>query len=418
MTKLISALPRFYAANENLVNTLRVGVELDKPIDGEILRQAVDTSMRRYPYFAVKTAVEDEEYVLLPNDAPVVVSGGGKAVCLGAGEANHHLVAFAYCENIIYLDAFHGLADGAGIFPLLKTVLYYYLCGRERITLDPQGIRLADSEIAPEEFEDPYPASVPESIKPMGAFKPVEQFCLPERTGPHAGERTVFQIRVRESDYMKYTSAHDASPAVLTSVLMYRTVQSLYPDAGLPIVCGMAHNMRKELGKPLAHQSLSPILHLKYSERLTGADMAKLCTCTRGMIMVQGLEENMLVQVRKGLQTIERLKGMSHAEKLQFMQRAAQGLGSDTFKVSYMGRIGWGAMEPYLKKLYSNVDVLNSGVMIEMQACNGYFDFSFLQEFSEDLYVKRFMELLREENIPAEVSDPAPLVIPGLRLEG
>lgn len=64
MTKLISALPRFYAINEHLTNTFRVGIQLEKPVDGEILRHAVDTAIRRYPYFSVKTAVENEEYVL------------------------------------------------------------------------------------------------------------------------------------------------------------------------------------------------------------------------------------------------------------------------------------------------------------------------------------------------------------------
>ena len=59
MTKLISALPKFYVTSEHLVNTFRVAIQSDQPVDGGILRQAVDTAMRRYPYFSVRTAVEN-----------------------------------------------------------------------------------------------------------------------------------------------------------------------------------------------------------------------------------------------------------------------------------------------------------------------------------------------------------------------
>lgn len=417
MTRLISALPRFYAINEHLTNTYRTGIQLEKPVDGEILRNAVDTAMRRYPYFSVKTAVENEEYVLLPNDAPVVITRGAEPICLGSEAANRHLTALTYEDDIIYFDIFHGLTDAVGMFPFIKTVLYYYLCEREQITLDPEGVRLANGEIPSEEIDDPYPVSIPESIRPLGAFKPVQQFCLPERTGPHAKERTVFHIRVRESDFMQYSGSHDASPAALTSVLLYKTVQSLYPGTELPIVCGMAHNIRKELGKPLAHQSLAPLLHLKYPDSLKDADITKLSTCTRGMIMVQSQLENTLVQVRNSLKLIERLRTMTHDQKRQFMQRAAQGLGNDTFKVSYVGRMDWGVIEPYIQKIYTYVDVLNSGIMVEIQASNGSFDFCFLQEFSEDIYVKRFMELLDKEGIPATMSGPSPLLIAGIHLD-
>lgn len=417
MTKLISALPRFYAINEHLTNTFRVGIQLEKSVDGEILRRAVDTTMPRYPYFSVKTAIENEEYVLLHNDAPVVITHGVEPICLGSEAANHHLIAFAYENDIIYFDFFHGLTDAVGSFPFVKTVLYYYLCEREQIALDPKGVHLAESEIPSEEIDDPYPESIPESIRPLGTFKPVQQFCLPERTGPHATERTVFNIRVKESDFMRYSGSHDASPAALTSVLLYKTVQSLHPENVLPIVCGMAHNIRKELGKPLAHQSLAPLLHLKYPESLRNADITKLSTCTRGMIMVQSQEENTLVQVRNSLKLIERLQGMSHAQKRQFMQRSAQGLGSDTFKVSYAGRMDWGAIEPYIQKAHTYVDVVNSGIMVEIMASNGSFDFCFLQEFSDDIYVRRFMELLDKEGIPATMSDPSPLMIAGIQLE-
>ena len=264
MTKLISALPKFYVTSEHLVNTFRVAIQINRLVDGEILRRAVDTAMRRYPYFSVRTAVENEEYVLLPNDSPVVITHGIEPLRLGSGEANYHLIAFNYEDEMIFLDCFHGLTDASGLFPLIKTVLYYYLCEREQVKLDSEGIHLADDRIPSEEIDDPYPESISEDIQPLGAYKSVQQFRLPERTGSHASEWTAYHIQIKESDFMKYSGSHDAGPAALTSALLYKTIQDIHPETEFPIVCGMAHNIRKELGKPLAYQSQAMLLHLKY----------------------------------------------------------------------------------------------------------------------------------------------------------
>lgn len=418
MTKLISALPKFYVTSKHLVNTFRVAIQIDQPVDGEILRRAVDTAMRRYPYFSVKMAVENEEYVLLPNDFPIVITHGIEPICLGSEEANYHLVAFTYEGEIICLDCFHGLTDGTGIFPLFKTILYYYLCEREQAVLDPEGIHLADSRIPSEEIDDPYPESISEDIQPLGASKSVQQFRLPERTGPHASEWTAYHIQVKESDFMKYSGSHDASPAALTSALLYKTIQDIHPETELPIVCGMAHNIRKELGKPLAHQSQAMLLHLKYPASLKDSDITKLCTCTRGMIMVQSQPENILAWVRNNLRLIGHLKEMTHAEKCQFMQSPGRGLGSDTFNVSYVGRIDWGALESYIQAVHTYIDVAETGIMVEINVANGFFDFCFQQEFSEDIYVKRFMELLEMAEIPAVLSGPKPLLVSETQLDG
>ena len=203
MIRLLSELTQFYSVNDQLVNTLRFEIRLQKSIDGDTLRHAIDMAIRRYPYFSVKTAVVNEEYVLLANNEPIVVTHGAEPICLGSGEANHHLLALAYEEKSIFFDFFHGITDAIGAFPLIKTVLYYYLCERENTILASDGIRLADSEIPSEETDDPYPEYVPEDIRPLGEFKPCPQFCLPERTGPHAGEQSVYHIRIRETDFMR-----------------------------------------------------------------------------------------------------------------------------------------------------------------------------------------------------------------------
>ena len=43
-----------------------------------------------------------------------------------SGETAGHLMAFCYWKNRLYIDVWHGLTDGGGVAPMLKTLLYYY----------------------------------------------------------------------------------------------------------------------------------------------------------------------------------------------------------------------------------------------------------------------------------------------------
>ena len=108
-------------------------------------------------------------------------------VRLGSEEANYHLIAFTYEGEVIYFDCFHGFSDATGILPLFKIILYYYLCEREQVKLDPEGICLADSRIPSEEIDDPYPESISEDIKLLGAYKSVSGYTF------KPGKRSVLQ---------------------------------------------------------------------------------------------------------------------------------------------------------------------------------------------------------------------------------
>lgn len=322
--------------------------------------------------------------------------------CLGSAQANGHLLAFSWEKQEIYLDVFHGLSDAGGLLPLLRTVMYYYCQEKYRVSLNSQGIRLAGEEIPKEEIEEPYPDSVDESVRPIGKATRQTALNLAKAGLCHPGKSMHFRIQIPEDAYMRYSRDKDGSPAAVTALLMARAIDGVHWDQELPIVCGMAMNTRKVLGKPLSHHSLVSQLFLEYKEAMKKMDIREQAVCFRGMIMVQGQAENVLDSVRNNIRLFRQVETILDLQSRRKMlqQVVSSFLDVDTFKVSYVGRSCMGAAETYIQSIYTQVDLNGSGIMLEINSVNGKFCLSFLQEWEDDIYVKAFLRQLDQEGIP------------------
>ncbi len=207
---------------------------------------------------------------------------------------------------------------------------------------------------------------------------------------------------------------------------MAKALHTLYPDMTEPVVCGMAHNFRDVLGKPLAHQSMVRLIELAYPPRLKGADIEKLAICSRGMVMLQSQPEAVWDTVRRQLDLEKELEGLTLQERFDRLRPVVTGArtgignlpasGPVTFKVSYVGRTDWGGMANMIESVHCSVTTDGSGICIEINTCNGYFDYCFMQEFEDDKYVNAFVDLLESEGIYCTVSGPFDVHVPKMRL--
>lgn len=418
MKKITTEVSSLYGLSDVYNNSIRIAMKLKDIVNGDVLRKAVDIAMVRYPYFSVEVIVRDEEYSFIENARPVVIVNGSQPVCIGSEKANFHLVALGYEDNIIYFDAYHGITDGKGLMPWVKTILYYYLSLRYNIKLDSEGVNLADSEIDPEEVEDPYSLDFSEDIHPSGAYVPIEVFHLSESSYIHSNERTAYHIKISEEAFMKYLRKKDGTPATITSVLMYKVIQNLHGDLSLPIVSGVAYNYRNAINKPKSYKCLSTLLHLKYPSIVKDYDIEKLAICSRGMIMLQSQPENSQVSVRNRRKLLNKFTIMPDivSRKEIMKQLINRALSMDTFKISYVGKVNWGSLEKYIDSMYSYVDIWKSGITIEISAINGFFNYCFMQEFSEDIYIKKFVDILKAEGIECQVDGPYPINIAKVKI--
>lgn len=152
---LFSEINSLYASSKESPNVIHFIMRMQDTIDGNILRHAVDTTMERYPYFAVKLTKMDDRYVFESNEQPVAVVNTEKDIELNSKESNFHMLAFSWHDDIIVLNICHALTDGTGAYELLRTLLYYYCSEFYNVKLSRDKIRLKGDIIPPQEWDDP-----------------------------------------------------------------------------------------------------------------------------------------------------------------------------------------------------------------------------------------------------------------------
>lgn len=290
---LFSELGRLYQTNPEKSNVIRMEIRMYDQIDGAVLRRAVDTAMKCYPYFAVMLQKEGDAYYFRENNRPVSVIHSRKGVPLNSEASGFHLLAFAWQKDTIYADVFHALTDGVGMMELIRTLLYYYCTERYGVRMRRNGIRLVGDPIPQEEWEDPTvgleQTPPPEDSKVSPALNVTElNYAQADR------RKTVFGVIMEEASFLRFCAEQDGSPATLTALLLSRAIASVHPDIPLPVRICLCVNQKNALRAPLAHQSLVGWAWLEYRDRMRSWPLTQQATAFRGMVFAQTQDENVL----------------------------------------------------------------------------------------------------------------------------
>lgn len=409
---LYSELRTLYETTAADPHTFRLTIKLKDLVDGDVLRRAVDRTMKRYPYFRVRLVTEGGEPCFEDNPAPVPVIHTNQRIVLGSAQTAGHLFCFCYWKNRLHVDVYHGLTDGGGIAPVLKTLLFYYCSDYYGIELSADGIRLCDDDVSPDEWEDP--AATPLERAQAGLTAKWRQPALQlqdagiVRLLPDA---SVITVRIPEEAFMRFNMSNDGSPATIVALLLARAIDALHPGADLPPVIAMCVNQRRALRAPLAHQSLVGDVRLPYTDRIRPLDFSMQATCFRGMVTLQSDADMVLDEIRDYQALVTKLRAMDDPRDRQACcVRGMEELSKCvTATVSYVGKASLGEAEFFIQEF----DALPSTALpsthvpltVEMSAVNGYFFLNFIQYFHEEAYFDRFVRQLRDNNIDYDVLD-------------
>ncbi len=407
--------PNFYVVSDKMSFTIRGEVDLREPVDGEILQKAVNTAMQRYPYFCIRVVREGGELLVKPNPLPHVVLHTSDSITLGSEEVNYHLVVICYDENRIFFHVSHCVTDGAGRTPLTKTVLYYYL--QEKYPddeIESESIYLADSALFPD--EETLDISIDEIMKAEPTYfrKPGPSFKLFEGGDITDHQQTEYRFRVDEKKFMAVNKSNDASPSVLVSALLTIAAWRLHPENHKNIVTNLCMNMRPALGNKHNYHPLFTTIPLICPEQMKTFSLEELCTSMRGMVILQSQEENVKYLLKNMLDAFTLIKNTpSLEEKKDIFSKAffaENGTLSTTFIASYVGRNQMGCLSPYITAMFTTVDAIpEGGIIIEVTSADGYFYFTFMQDFSMDIYFREFIRELEELNLQPEYLGCGPI---------
>lgn len=284
----------FYGSYEENPQTFRVKFRLKDSVDGELLQKAAELALSRYPYYAVQCSRSEQEYFLEKNNKTFLVSHTSEPIELGGEASNGYLLAISFSEDLIWLNVFHGLADGCGTMRFARTLLYYYCQQRYDASLPADGVLINDGFIPQSEWYNPYikimsgERRLPNEDEISVRVKAPSGSALSLFDDPRItlSSRKCYQLRLSEKQVIQYCRTQDGTPAVLFSLLMSRAIDKLNPHNDHPILTGIAINLRPALGAPMYKGSSITLGYLPYSGKIKDKPFVQQATALRGKLLL------------------------------------------------------------------------------------------------------------------------------------
>ena len=163
----------------------RISMTLKEQIHPDILQQAVDMTLPRFPTFKVALRKGVFWRYLEPNDRPgpfVQPDIGNPCMPMHFRSNNRYLIRIYYYQKRISLEVFHSVSDGNGTLCLLRTIVAVYLRLLGHDIPDGMGVLNINEEPSPGELEDAYiryanskfcpPREQPKAYRVRGTLEP------------------------------------------------------------------------------------------------------------------------------------------------------------------------------------------------------------------------------------------------------
>lgn len=381
--------------------TCRLILKLKDPVDGALLEKALRNTEKRYPYFSVHMRKNDSEYYYEPNPSPVALINTDKKITLNEAEANEHVWAVCYQDDRIFLDFYHGIADGTGLYMVLATLLYYYCNERYGVT-DHAGIHTLDDPVLPEETADPLADLPPVRLEDMPNREIREAFSIIRDGGAAPRDPHIYHVEIPEPAFVRFMSASDSTPGTMISLLLLRALEARYPGHDKPLVGSYVVNARPMLRQNATYHNCLTSLKFDYDERLQKLPFSLQTTVFRGVTFLKSDEDvirsNMASFASYNRALFDRSPSLEE-KKTAFAELRSSFLRSYTSIVSYVGKWKFPALGEYVEEFWTHAPLANN-CLCELSAVGGKICIALhLRSESDDLF-DLFLKQLRQHGIP------------------
>ena len=227
----------------------RLSVLLKEDVNPDVLQQAVDIAIKRFPTY--KSAMRKGLFwrYLEPNNNPgPIVQKDVRNFCMPMPfkSNNRYLVRFYWYGRRIALEAHHSLGDGTGGMFLLQTVTAVYLRLLGHPIANDGFVLDVDSEPDPEEFEDAYMRYANAQVRPA---RPAEKTYRVRGTKEPFYTLNVIDGIMSVKEVMQAAKRYNATVTeYLNAVLLYSLLQKQEHDFHLklrPVRIAMPVNLRR-----------------------------------------------------------------------------------------------------------------------------------------------------------------------------
>ena len=374
-------------------NTMGAFLTLKEPVDGEILRSAVEALRMRFPYFYVRAASRGKDEAIVPNDLPMTIRNTWEPITFNTEAANYHLAAWKFEGRRLAFEISHSLTDGTGVLPYVQSVLYLYLSKAAGSFFDPAGFRLPGQPIPESETGNPFRDLNVDGAAPLYQKKPIPDFfrlaCGADR------DKTVFCLKLHESQVMQYCREFDGTPNVIVSVMLAKAARRFDPSCEKTVTAMVCVNHKALLGNHDNYRCFvgSAFLDFPWDRNLN--NVHKACTIARGQMMLQAQPENSLWEIR---------------QMKQGLPPPSPDIPQASICVSYLGGRSFGSLDPWIDEFYIMTSLSKiTDVLCEITCVGHSFFLAFMQPFSSPDYFRCFLEELTAAGIQYELLRGEPL---------
>jgi len=374
-------------------STMGAILTLKDPVDGEILRSAVEALRVRFPYFYVRAAHRGKNEATEPNDLPMTVRNTWDPVTFNTEAANFHLAAWKYEGRRLAFEISHSLTDGSGVLPYVQSTLYLYLSKVTGRFPDPAGFRLPGQPIPESETGNPFRDLDVDSAAPLYQKKPVPDFFRPACGADR--DKTVFCLKLHESQVMRYCRSFDGTPNVIVSVMMAKAARRLDPSCEKAVTAMICVNHKALLGNHDNYRCFVGSAFLDFPRDRNLDNIQETCTIARGQLMLQAQPENSLWEIRK---------------TKQGLPPPTPDIPLASVCVSYLDGRSLGPLDPWIDEFYIMTSLSKiTDILCEITCVGHSFFLAFMQPFSSPDYFRCFLEELASAGIEYELLRSEPL---------
>lgn len=144
--------------SDDLTSVFRISVSLKAPVKYSVIKEAVEITARRFPYFNVSLGSGIFWHFLEFHSSPPRIHPDIDTPCraFAIKRKNEPLYRVLVRGQNISVEFLHILTDGAGALEYLKSLLFTYLKLSGKNIMNSHGIIMPDNTADNEEFEDAY----------------------------------------------------------------------------------------------------------------------------------------------------------------------------------------------------------------------------------------------------------------------
>lgn len=388
-----------------------IEIRFDKKVSGSALSTAITHTRKRYPYFRTKLVEKDGDFYIVQNKHTLSARKSKKLSPLGHMVVGNHLLDVTYYGYSIYVSFHHALCDGRGVMPFIETLIYYYCKHRYKTKTVPEGVRLRKDALLPGETIDPFLQGYDFDESKEFISLSRDSFAIAENIPSDEPTDYRYEIKVSHKDFMSVCKANNATPIILTSLLMSKAITEIYPDYDKPVNANIATDMREALDCPNTYKNCVKSMILPYSREFSQKTLKEQATEYREMLKAQRDRDYCRKEANAMLGLFNKLDSLPSFEEKQKIMSYFDSFLLNTYVISYLGQFKLGDNAKHIKEMY----LYNSGTLglgITMIACADCFCICFRQNFTSGKYARAFCTQLDKLGIGYTLSEMIPFLTP------